>query len=189
MRIGRNRSRHASSVAVDARRPSSRCALANSTIRIAFLQARPISTTKPTCVKMLMSMLGDGHADHARQQAHRHDQDDRQRQRPAFVLRRQHQEDEHHREAEDEHAGVTGEQFEVGDLRPLERHRRGDSQAGESLSKTTRIISPVLTPPVELPLMPRRDTCLARQRPTRHRTRRTGTTAPRGSRAALVCAP
>ena len=41
-------------------------------------------------------------ADDGGEQAHRHDQDDRQRQRPALVLRRQHQEDEHHGQREDE---------------------------------------------------------------------------------------
>jgi len=35
--------------------PDSRLALANSTIRIAFLLARPTRTTKPICVKMLTS--------------------------------------------------------------------------------------------------------------------------------------
>src|SRR5207247_5716183 len=36
--------------------PDSRCALANSTIKIAFLQASPTSTRKPICVKILMSI-------------------------------------------------------------------------------------------------------------------------------------
>ena len=42
------------------------------------------------------------HAEQRAQQAHRHDQDDGERQRPALVLRRQHQEDEQHRQREDE---------------------------------------------------------------------------------------
>ena len=54
--IGRSRSWQASSVASCASTPASRWALANSTIRIAFLHARPTSTMKPTCVKMLMSI-------------------------------------------------------------------------------------------------------------------------------------
>lgn len=40
------------------------------------------------------------HASHRAQHAQRHDQDDRQRQRPALVLRRQHQEDGQHRQRE-----------------------------------------------------------------------------------------
>ena len=55
IRIGRRRSFTASSVASRRGRPASRFSLANSTIRIAFLLARPTSTTKPICVKMLMS--------------------------------------------------------------------------------------------------------------------------------------
>ena len=84
----------------DDRRPASRAVLANSTIRIAFLHARPISTTKPICVKMLMSIFAHRHAGDRAEHAHRHDQNHRQRQRPAFVQRRQHQEHEHHRERE-----------------------------------------------------------------------------------------
>ncbi|KAJ3059736.1 hypothetical protein HK102_009843, partial [Quaeritorhiza haematococci] len=55
MMIGRSRSSQASRVASYAEEPASRRALANSTMRIAFLHARPTSTTKPTWVKMLMS--------------------------------------------------------------------------------------------------------------------------------------
>src|SRR5437868_2062648 len=55
-RIGRRRSRTASSVASRGALPSSRCCLANSTMRMAFLLARPTSTTKPICVKMFTSI-------------------------------------------------------------------------------------------------------------------------------------
>ena len=50
---GRGRSRDASNVAS---LPSSRCCLANSTMRMAFLLARPARTTKPICVKMVTSI-------------------------------------------------------------------------------------------------------------------------------------
>ena len=56
MRIGRSRSRHASSTASRSGTPASWRCLANSTIRMAFLLASPTSTTKPICVKMVMSM-------------------------------------------------------------------------------------------------------------------------------------
>ena len=52
MTIGRNRSRQASSVAWRRGSPLSRFILANSTIKIAFLLARPTSTTKPIWVKI-----------------------------------------------------------------------------------------------------------------------------------------
>ena len=47
MRMGRSRRRAASIAASTISRPSSRRRLANSTIRIAFLAARPMSITKP----------------------------------------------------------------------------------------------------------------------------------------------
>jgi hypothetical protein len=52
IKIGRSRSRTASSVAWWRGAPSSRFAFANSTIRIAFLHARPTSTIRPICTKM-----------------------------------------------------------------------------------------------------------------------------------------
>ena len=55
IRIGRSRSFAASSTASAAVAPASCRCLANSTIRIAFLAARPIRTTRPICVKMLLS--------------------------------------------------------------------------------------------------------------------------------------
>ncbi|MNN80606.1 hypothetical protein D3C81_1973560 [compost metagenome] len=55
IRIGRRRRRQASSTAASGLRPSSCLSLANSTIRIAFLHARPTSTIRPIWVKMLLS--------------------------------------------------------------------------------------------------------------------------------------
>ena len=56
IRIGRNRSRHASTIASTRGLPASSSCLANSTMRMAFLLARPISTTLPICTKMLLSI-------------------------------------------------------------------------------------------------------------------------------------
>jgi len=56
MRIGRNRSRLASTVASASGFPSCMSCLANSTMRIAFLQASPTSTTNPIWVKIVTSM-------------------------------------------------------------------------------------------------------------------------------------
>ena len=55
IRIGRSRSRVASTAASHRLRPMSSSCRANSTIRMAFLAASPISTTKPTWVRMLLS--------------------------------------------------------------------------------------------------------------------------------------
>ena len=75
--------------------------LANSTIRMAFLHARPTSTTRPICTKMFTSRCVIQHAGHRAEQAQRHDQDHRQRQRPALVQRGQGQEDADHGQPED----------------------------------------------------------------------------------------
>ena len=56
MRIGRSRTRAASTAASNRVAPSSCRSRANSTIKMAFLPARPTSTTKPTCTKMLTSI-------------------------------------------------------------------------------------------------------------------------------------
>ncbi len=80
---------------------------------------------KPTCVKMLMSILAMMHAGDRAEQAHRHDQDDGQRQRPAFVLGRQHQEDQHDGQHEGEHGRVAGLELQEGQLGPLGPHRLG----------------------------------------------------------------
>ena len=71
----------ASSTADTASWPRSSCrCLANSTIRIAFLQARPTSTIRPDLREDVVVAVIEQHAGDGREQAHRHDQDDRQRQ-------------------------------------------------------------------------------------------------------------
>ena len=59
------------------------------------------------------------HADDRRHQAHRNDQDDGERQREAFELRRQHEEHEHHREHKGEHGGIAGAQLLECERRPF----------------------------------------------------------------------
>src|SRR5690606_3071148 len=56
IRIGRRRRRQASSTAARRSMPSSCLSLANSTSRMAFLQARPTSTIRPIWVKTLLSL-------------------------------------------------------------------------------------------------------------------------------------
>ena len=119
IRIGRSRSRAASTAAAKRSRPWSSSCLANSTIRIAFLAARPISTMKPTWVRMLLSCPRSTTPVIEAIEAHRHDQDDGERQRQALVLRGEHQEHEHHRQHEGEDRGVAGAQLLEGERRPL----------------------------------------------------------------------
>ena len=100
---------------VDGRlRPAISSSRANSTIRMAFLQARPTSTNRPIWVKMLLSppvshtpaMAENRHIGTMRMIG--------QRQEQAFILRRQHQEDQQHAEREDEQRGVAGEDLLIG---------------------------------------------------------------------------
>ena len=56
MMIGRSRSRQASMAASRGGAPWADFSLANSTIRIAFLLAKPTNTMKPICTKILMSI-------------------------------------------------------------------------------------------------------------------------------------
>ena len=61
-------------------------------------------------------------ADQRAEQTHRHDQDHGQRQRPAFVLGRQHEKDEDDGQHEKPHGRVARLELEIGQLRPLVGH-------------------------------------------------------------------
>ena len=132
-----------------------RSCLANSTIRMAFLAARPISTTRPICVKMLLSSSDQPDAGDRREQAHRHDQDDRQRQRPALVLGRQHQEHEHDGQREDElgqHV-LAGQDLLVASARSTRSPSSTGSCSRRRAASMIAIACPELTPGAVLPLI------------------------------------
>ena len=59
------------------------------------------------------------HAEHRRQQGHRHDQDDRDRQGQAFELGGEDEEDEDDRQPEDDSRGVAGGLLLEGDVGPF----------------------------------------------------------------------
>jgi hypothetical protein len=63
---------------------------------------------------------GEPHPGDREQQAHRHDQDDRERQLEALVLRGQDEEHEQHAQREHEQRGVAGEDLLIGEVGPLE---------------------------------------------------------------------
>ena len=65
------------------------------------------------------------HPGNGRQQGHRHDQDHRQWQAPAFVLRREHQERQQYAEREHEQRGVAGQNLLVGQVGPFVGHAVG----------------------------------------------------------------
>ncbi len=87
----------------------------------------------------------DPEAGNRRQQAHRHDEDDRERQRPALILRRQHEKHEHGAEHEDGGRRVAGENLLQRQLRPFEVHARREQPlarrrlAGERVEHRDRI--------------------------------------------------
>ena len=86
-------------------------------------------------VDVLVRGLDSGHA---AQQAHRHDQDHRQRHRPALVLRGQDEEDHDHGRPKDDHRGVARLNLQVGQLGPLIGHR-ADQVRGLLLDQSDRL--------------------------------------------------
>ena len=68
-----------------------------------------------------------GDASDGTEQAHRDDQDDGERQRPAFIQGGQDEEDHRHGEGEDDGAGIAGLEFQVGDLGPFVGHGAGQA--------------------------------------------------------------
>ena len=121
IRIGRSRRRQASVVAWNRPTPASPWALANSTISMAFLQARPTSTTKPICTKR-RDRGPHRHSNERTEQTHRHHEDDRQRKGPAFIQRGQRQEHKHDRQGKDVHGGAARLDLHQGQLGPLGLH-------------------------------------------------------------------
>ena len=81
--------------------PRSRCSLANSTIRMPFLAAIAISTTRPICGVEVERQMEDQDAEERAQDADRDRQQHRDRDHPALVKADQEQEGEQHREAQD----------------------------------------------------------------------------------------
>ena len=140
IKIGRSRVRAARTAASQRLSPSSSACLANSTIKIAFFAARPMSTTKPICVRMLLSMPRSSRPLTA---ANRHIGTIRMTARGSRMLSycaSEEQKDEHHREGECNHRFVAGDLFLQGNLGPLEAKARwqplGDDlfHGGDSLS-------------------------------------------------------
>ena len=160
MMIGRSRTRAASTAASNRTRLPA--AGRGRTRRSGWRswRASPTSTTKPTCTKMFTSIPARAMPAESAQQAHRHDQDHRQRQRPALVQARQHEEDQHrpqHERAERvllqvaERLDLARLLLQVAQLGPLGRSCCAAAPAA-SFSIVART-SPVLTPGSEAPLI------------------------------------
>ena len=121
--IGRKRSWQASSVASQASTPVFALRLGELDDQDRVLARQADQHQEADLRENVDVHLGDHDADDRAQQAHRHDEDDRQRQRPAFVLGRQHQEHQHDRQQEDPHRRVAGLQLQQRQLGPLGAHR------------------------------------------------------------------
>ena len=120
IRIGRKRSLAASSAASTSSLPCSCSIFANSTIRIAFFAARPISMIEPDLREdvvhvALGELARDPQAEVGAERGERRAEQHAERQPPALVLRRQDQEDQQDGEREHDHAGF-GARFSWYDM-------------------------------------------------------------------------
>ena len=111
---------------------------ANSTIRMAFFAAKPHQHHEADLGQDVDVLPHDPHADGRGQQAHRHDQDDRERQAPAAILRRQHQEDEQHADRKHVEAGIAAGDLLIGQVGPFEREAARQRLLGELLHGVDR---------------------------------------------------
>src|SRR3979411_1486362 len=101
---------------------------------MAFLQASPTSTIKPIWVKMLFSI------EHSQtQMIELNNQNDRERQRPAFVKRREQEKNEQNAERENIKRAVAGERLLERDLRPFGGETGGQNLFGETFNRRQRI--------------------------------------------------
>ena len=121
IRIGRSRVRPASEAASCRSRPVLQLALAGELDdQDGVLRRQADQHDEADLGEDVVVHAAQVHAGHGGQDAHRHDQDHRERQGDALVERGQQQEDEHHRQREHQHAGVAGQLLLVGKLGPLE---------------------------------------------------------------------
>ena len=72
---------------------------------------------------------GEINAAERAEQTHRHDEDDGQRQPPAFILRGEHEEDEEHAEREDVNDRVACEDLLQREVGPLEGEARAAARS------------------------------------------------------------
>ena len=152
IRIGRSRSRDASSVASTERLPFLVQLLGELDDQDGVLARQADQHHQADLHEDVDVAVREQHAGDGTEQAQRHDQDDRQRQRPAFVQRRQGQEDADHGQGEDVHRRVARPDLHEHQLRPLRLHGERQVSCGPARS-TVLMASPVLTPACMLPLM------------------------------------
>ncbi|KWT85151.1 hypothetical protein APY03_3954 [Variovorax sp. WDL1] len=103
------------------------------------LRRQPHQHHQPDLGEHVAVAAGDPHAGHRGQDAHRHDQDDGQRQREALVLRRQHQEHQQDGQREHDDGGVAGQDLLVGQVGPFELDALGQGLCGDPLDGVLRL--------------------------------------------------
>ena len=132
MRMGRRRMRPASTAASAIPRPRSRSCSANSTIRIEFLAARPMSMTSPTWQNTSLARPRSSWAPRPPTTARGTPEQDDEGQHPALVLGGQHQVDD--QEAQPEEVDHLGARLLLlqGLARPGEVEARGAGPPGRA---------------------------------------------------------
>ena len=95
---------------------------------------------------------GEPHAGHRGEQAQRHDHDDRERQREAFIQRREHEEDQQDRERKHQQRGIAGKNLLIGQIGPFEARNRSAAFPRRCAS-TAACAWPVEKPGAAPPLM------------------------------------
>ncbi len=104
---GRSRTRHASRIAVTRSAPSSSRCLRELDDQDGVLARQAGQHEEADLREDVVVAAGQPDAGDRGQQRHRHDQDDAERQRPALVLRRQHDVDQQHAQREDQQHRVA----------------------------------------------------------------------------------
>ena len=133
IRIGRSRRRAASTAAAPAIAAQILELLGKLDDQDRILRREPISTMKPTWVRMLLSCPRSTTPVIEAMRHIGHDEDHRKWQRHALVLGGQHQEHEHHRKHEGKDRSVARPQLLEGKRRPLIAEAIGQRLGGELL--------------------------------------------------------
>ena len=123
IRIGRRRRRQASTTASTGVRPCCSACLRELDDQDRVLGRKADEHHEADLGQDVVVLPAQADADERRQHAHRNDQHDGERQGPALVLRREHEEHEQHRKAEDVGGRAAGRSLLIGEFRPFDSRR------------------------------------------------------------------
>ncbi len=119
IRIGRNRKRLLSLTAAKRSLPESSIWRANSTIRMAVFAGQSHEHHEADLGENVVVHSAKPNPRQRREHAHRDDENDRQRKRPAFVKRRENEKNKKHAKRENECRGIASDDLLVGERGPL----------------------------------------------------------------------